>query len=128
MTRDEIRELAERYAARYTDENGRLNLNRLCRGEGVHVFTYSQAEKILKKLHIDRFMKENDGFTFAKMIFFDNTQTLERQRYTIAHELGHILIGHITGAPSDYADAELEADAFAFNLLSPLRKEREAVC
>lgn len=41
-----------------------------------------------------------------------------RQRWTVAHELGHIVLGHVAGEQA-VVDAEFEADAFAGSLLAP---------
>jgi len=61
--------------------------------------------------------------------YFGNT--LGRQRWTCAHEIGHVLCGHLPMAAAemmsensmfrnDHRDYEREADFFASNLLAPL--------
>ncbi len=59
-------------------------------------------------------------------IIYSNEQSLERIRFTIAHELGHIFLGHkiIAGYHARTFDvskprAEQEADMFASRLLAP---------
>ena len=48
----------------------------------------------------------------------------ERKRFTVAHEIGHIVLEHITfnGQSSQYSShsQEKEADCFAGNLLVPI--------
>jgi Zn-dependent peptidase ImmA (M78 family) len=65
----------------------------------------------------------------AKEVFLNATETPERQAFTLAHELGHALLGH---KPNEYGvyrrdslydlkkpDKEKEADLFAAELLMP---------
>ncbi len=66
--------------------------------------------------------------------FVDNRHCIEYQRFTVAHELGHIMRGHagswqwvsedgaahvVTGRTISYSRMEQEADAFAGELLMP---------
>ncbi|MGI6031356.1 MAG: ImmA/IrrE family metallo-endopeptidase [Eubacteriales bacterium] len=75
-----------------------------------------------------------DGFTCAYGGFFitlykTEDRTPQRIRFTKAHELGHILLGHLTEFPQpssfslqespDYHVLEREADLFAAELLAP---------
>lgn len=51
-------------------------------------------------------------------IFTDSEQSVQRQRYTIAHEIGHYLLGHLNpDAQSEHM--EYAADRFAADLLMP---------
>jgi len=59
--------------------------------------------------------------------FVNGTQWVERQRFTLAHELGHLCCGH-TGSPVDTVQTisgasrvphEVQANAFAAELLAP---------
>lgn len=61
-------------------------------------------------------------------VFLNGTQTVSRQRFTLAHELGHIEMGH--GGSVDYegsvlgssrrAPREVQADGFAAEFMAPL--------
>ncbi len=51
-------------------------------------------------------------------IFVDSSQPAQRQRYTIAHELGHYLLGHLDGVPAS-EEREYAAERFAADLLMP---------
>lgn len=60
------------------------------------------------------------------MIFYDETLSRQEIRFTAAHELGHILLGHVgSGAPLGRLltpfdeKLETEADSFAIRLLAP---------
>jgi len=62
-----------------------------------------------------------------------------RQRFTIAHELGHVALGHLDGRDGELIDdakrirsvmwnkEEREANAFAMELLMPIWGVREAI-
>lgn len=73
--------------------------------------------KICKELNIEEKLYEpkddNDGFSYIKhgkaYIFVSKNVNVQRQRFTAAHELGHLLLG------SD----EQEANVFASRLLAP---------
>lgn len=41
------------------------------------------------------------------------------QRYTTAHELGHIFLGHFTGHTMSSSDMEYQAERFAIDILAP---------
>jgi Zn-dependent peptidase ImmA (M78 family) len=61
-------------------------------------------------------------------VFLNGTQAVSRQRFPLAHELGHIQMGH--GGSVDYEDTvlgssrraprEVQADGFAAELMAPL--------
>lgn len=61
-------------------------------------------------------------------VFLNGTQAVSRQRFTLAHELGHIEMGH--GGSVDYEDnvlgsarrppREVQADGFAAEFMAPL--------
>ena len=51
-------------------------------------------------------------------ILIDSSHSRQRQRYTIAHELGHYLLGHLDGVPAS-EEREYAAERFAADLLMP---------
>ncbi len=73
------------------------------------------------------------------LIILDNTKSLVRQRFTLAHELGHLLIPWHVGTVAchtsldkvftdiDYGVAEAEANRFASELLIPQHWVRQVV-
>lgn len=89
----------------------------LCRKMGIRVQYYKPTD-------------DNDGYCTVFLgkprIFVSSECSPERQRFTIAHELGHILLGHVGEAelvnrePSG-TDNPIERDAniFASRLLAP---------
>lgn len=94
-----------------------VNVVALCRQMGIRVQYFTPTDG-------------NDGYStiFLGMprIFVSKDCTPERQRFTIAHELGHILLGHVgeadlvnrEPAPGDNP-IEQEANVFASRLLAP---------
>ena len=67
-------------------------------------------------------------------IFINENELPERQRFTIAHEIGHILLHHNGGQDIDFTDyrnndrydkKEFEADNFAAALLMPKARSLE---
>ena len=81
------------------------------------------------------YIKISDGRSFYDpthniyMIVYDSSKKSQRIRFTLAHELGHILLGHLKNeltqidrggiSNSLYQNFENEADTFAGNLLAP---------
>lgn len=59
----------------------------------------------------------NSGF--PPMIFVRPTLAGDRLRFTIAHELAHIVLHHHLAIPDENADVEVQANRFAAELLMP---------
>ena len=104
-----------------------IDVRKICRSERIRVFTYTRAEKLIKRFGLEAHADGNDAFSFARIIFYNDETTPERQRFSIAHELGHILLHSSDGAtvlnreisPNDNP-IESEANVFASRLLTPL--------
>ena len=94
-----------------------VNVVALCRQMGIRVQHFTPTDA-------------NDGYSTILFgmprIFVSDQCSPERQRFTIAHELGHILLGHVGQAdlvnrepdPGDNP-IEQEANVFASRLLAP---------
>lgn len=58
-------------------------------------------------------------------IIFNTENTIQRQRYTIMHELGHYVLGHLGETPLSRSESECRnieeqaADKFAIDMLAP---------
>jgi len=103
---------------------------------GIRYYNYESGAKLISAYHIEH-LCQNDGFTLLihgrPFILYNNSiQPRQRIRFTIAHELGHILCGHSFCASGgvlhtrrnrgDLAQGdprEYEANCFAMRLLSP---------
>lgn len=93
--------------------------------EGAKVFTYEASDL--------RPPEEHDGFTIkldgAYLVFFDDKiKPATRQRFTLAHELGHIVLGHVESGKATRGNdgtmharepKERAANIFASRLLAP---------
>ncbi len=101
----------------------------ICKRERINLFTYSQSMNFIKSLGLEDNAKDNDAFSLNSMIFYDDTKPRERQRFSIAHELGHILLHSERGGKATVYNREpspcdnpieTEANIFASRILAPL--------
>lgn len=98
-----------------------VSLNKIIKFYGWRVISYS----ILKNKNIEIFneiMINNLGFTEKTnnnkyIIFYDDQKPITTQRFTIAHEIGHILLYHFNCPRSS---REKEANMFAARILMPM--------
>ncbi|MDE5583116.1 MAG: ImmA/IrrE family metallo-endopeptidase [Ruminococcus sp.] len=92
-----------------------VNLSAICR----------QNEISLVYDHDRKYLSENErGCTFIDCmgkfsIVLNPDDSTKVQRYTIAHELGHILLGHFAGNTMSSSDMEYQAERFAIDILAP---------
>ena len=88
--------------------------------------------RVIKNSVHDMLKPEQSGISFQTesgewLIVYDDTASIGRKRFTIAHELGHILLGHPLREGEqhtrvfnkDRPEVEKEADMFAARILSP---------
>jgi Zn-dependent peptidase ImmA (M78 family) len=68
----------------------------------------------------------------ASFIRYNLRHSIKRNRFTVAHEIGHILLGHSDNDPvfslGSKNPKEIEANQFAAELLTPLAMLKDAVC
>lgn len=104
-----------------------VNLSKICKAEHIRLFTYNEGAKLIKQFDLEENMIDNDAFSISRMIFYDDTKIITRQRFSIAHEIGHIFLHNHKEAtvynreptPNDNP-IESEANIFASRLLAPL--------
>ncbi|PIV86018.1 MAG: hypothetical protein COW50_03810 [Candidatus Moranbacteria bacterium CG17_big_fil_post_rev_8_21_14_2_50_41_107] len=77
----------------------------------LQILKYNFGEKISGILVVD-----GDEVTIG----FNNAQHWYRKRFTIAHEIGHLLMGHTCGQDDKDNTKEIESNQFAAELLMPL--------
>lgn len=94
-----------------------IRVTRICRELNINVKTYAPQD-------------DNDGYCYIKdgqpFIFVSALVPQSRQRFTAAHELGHIILGHVgkyelvnrEPSPTDN-EVEQAANVFASRLLAP---------
>ena len=96
-----------------------VKMGELCAALGIRVITHSGE--------IESYGDGKAGIVDGKPIIFVNTETSsERQRFTVAHEVGHILLGHVgeyklvnrEPSPEDNP-IEQAANVFTSRLLAP---------
>lgn len=108
-------------------------MKRLCDALGYKLLTYAEGAAILEKLPFDDYMHCPAFCTRVmdcNVVFYDDTCSVGTRLFSLAHEIGHIVLRHIaTGVrgydASDTAQ-EREAGAFAYTLLAPLDALRAA--
>ena len=103
---------------------------RIARGMRVDLYEYAANTSLLRGCGFGSLLSAA-GFAYMDpkgetMIFFDERLPRQEIRFTIAHELGHILLGHMgDGQPvgsvlsSNEPELERAADRFALRLLAP---------
>lgn len=106
-----------------------VSVEKICRNEKIKLFTYGEGENIIKKLNLSDNTVSNDAFGIGRVIFYDDTKPKTRQRFSIAHEIGHIVLHlHNQIGPTvlnreiscDDNPLESEANIFASRILAPL--------
>ncbi len=109
-----------------------VDLNLVLRHLGVRVYAYSRSLELLEDAGLAEVADRVSGLTFCigatPIILYNDAETPQRIRFTIGHELGHIVLGHVrTGEhtrqnrephPGD-DPIEQAANRFAADLLSP---------
>lgn len=101
-----------------------VKVSDICMANQIKVISYKSGYEFIKDCGLVRNTVSSDGFTFGKMIFYNEQCSIPRQRFTVAHELGHILLHNGQGVynrePSEKdIPIEAEANVFASRILAP---------
>lgn len=109
-----------------------IDLNEICAHLGISVFSYRTGRSIIERHKLDRLTRRTDGFLLylyeKPMVFFDEHCSPQRIRFTIAHEIGHLLLGHVHAGQVTAVNREPDpgddphetaANQFAARLLAP---------
>lgn len=98
-----------------------VSLSDICRSAGIKLLKNSAAH-MLREGEFGVSVKQGAVW----YIIYDDSDTIQRGRFTVAHELGHIFLGHemLYGYHTRKTNiakpaAETEADMFAARLLAP---------
>lgn len=97
----------------------RIDLNKVCKDYGARTIPYKHAPEIIKRLQFGK--PDVSGLTVifegGPVIFYNDSLPEQEVRFTVAHELGHILLGHLNyrldGGHKCPDFAEMEANCFA---------------
>ncbi|MGN0163934.1 MAG: ImmA/IrrE family metallo-endopeptidase [Candidatus Ornithomonoglobus sp.] len=128
------RDLAWKILIKFKVSSLPVNIFDICHNVGVRIYTYRENQELIKAYKLSRYALSNDGFSITinnhYAIFYNDTIVpYSRTKFTLAHELGHILLGHITDngvvtrwnvgeeVPPD--PQETAANQFAARLLAP---------
>ena len=109
-----------------------VSLNTVCRGLEIRALTYRKGAGIIQQAGLGQAAHRTDGMTFyvqsTPVILYDERKPPQRAKFTVAHELGHIILGHVKPGyfttmnrdpkPGD-APEERAANQFAARLLAP---------
>ncbi len=106
-----------------------VDVHTICRNEKITLLTYKTGKNFIDALDLCEHLKDNDAFSIKSIILYNDETSPQRQRFSIAHELGHIFLhtDKSVGAtvynrepsPND-SPIETEANIFASRLLAPL--------
>lgn len=97
----------------------KLPLTKICEDNGIRLCEFSENKDLLEHCGLD-YTSYGGGFAIMvngkPYIFFDESRPEWELRHTVAHEVAHILLGHldyrqINGRLPEYA--EDEANTFA---------------
>lgn len=99
---------------------------------GISLAPYSKSEGFLTELSLSALLQETDGLSVhiqeKYYIFYRGDMTPGRIRFTVAHELGRIVLGHLENQThttrnreprKDDAQIEQMANVFASRLVAP---------
>lgn len=104
----------------------------ICRHYNWVLADYIYGKRSIELLGLSELKEKTDGFCAVTAnhvyIFYDSALPVGRQRFTVAHEIGHLVLGHVgpgmatvenrepTGAERE---EETQANQFAARLLAP---------
>lgn len=109
-----------------------VSLNAVCRELEIRALSYKKGAGIIQRAGLGQTAHRTDGMTFyvqsTPVILYDERKPPQRAKFTVAHELGHIILGHVGPGyvttmnrepqPGD-APEERAANQFAARLLAP---------
>lgn len=85
--------------------------------------SYSQWRETICRMGVEHAL-QYPGFCVRMegcepITFYDDSQSPEEQEFTLAHELGHILMGHLTDRPGYFSEeSEHTANVFGAVMLA----------
>lgn len=127
------RDNAWRYLIRHKVKELPVDVFALCKKDKITLVPYSdpEARSMAELIGITHWMDKTDGLAVRveemAIIFWDDSLPITRQRFTVAHELGHIVNGDLGPYPTQRnkepsendAPIETAANIFAARILSP---------
>ena len=109
-----------------------VDLNAVLRHLEVRAYSYRRGRELLEAAGLTAAAKRVSGLTFfaraQPIILYNDAEMPQRIRFTVAHEIGHIVLGHVQPGehtqqnrepqPGD-SPIEQAANRFAADLLAP---------
>lgn len=81
-----------------------VKISEICRADNITVRSYKQAEEFIISSGFSKVANNNDGFAVLidknPYIFYNEQCSVQRQRFTVAHEYGHCVNGDIGNMPT----------------------------
>lgn len=109
-----------------------VDIDAVCERLGVCALSYDAGAEIIECAHLYRAVRDTNGLTFylgeTPVILFNERNNVNQIMFTIAHELGHIILKHVKpgnmtpahqGVEWSCSREELAANQFAARLLAP---------
>ena len=108
-----------------------VQVSKICSQFGWVLASYDSAQDIISALDLSRLAADTDGFCLKNKnyyILYNRKLSAQRQRFVIAHEIGHIMLGHVERMQCttanfppvwDCAPDELAANLYAARLVAP---------
>lgn len=127
----ESRDIAWGLLIKYNVKSLPVKISEICRGEGIRIRSFGQSGELLRTLGFEKSTQGNDGFAVILesrgYIFYNEACSPQRQRFTVAHELGHFVSGDVGEIPTlrnkepEEGDNDIEhkANVIAARLLAP---------
>lgn len=119
-TYEEIKIKVANLLEQYNIHSIPIDCVKLAQDMGFELKPYSKLSA--KKLKALKELSDGDGYTIdnvdtgQKILFYDDSVCIGRQRFTILHEIGHYVLGH----REESELAESEADFFAKYAIAPM--------
>jgi len=121
MTKEEYKEIRDLAWSILIETNINklpVDIIKVCEKLNIKIRSYDNNHKLAKIY--------KNGFSLItscgeKSIYYNKSiNNINRCRFTIAHELGHIMLNHNKKTNKSYKELEKEANMFAIRILSPI--------
>lgn len=97
------------------------------KGYTVMFYKPDEMNEIIEKYNLTEYAKTVDAFTLKrgelKIVFISTSSPVEDKLYLLLHEVGHILLNHLSAEKqmTNFRLQDIEADAFVHTVLNPPR-------
>ena len=98
---------------------------RICRANNWRVCSYAHARDLIFEFNLEEKARKHKGFVLRgadrTLILYSESLSTRERITVIAHEIGHIVLGHQPGDTFSHVEdaQEIEAHVFAYELVCP---------